>query len=214
MDHIGNAVFISPVGDNADVVLEYYNIPTLPLFYFRKICSKAYCPVFKIYLQISHPSEINVFIRLFYIVTHLICPDILIYQSHQIISGAFQRKCHHICTYAITVIRIACLIIFTFIFRLSSNVVQCTLEDIRLVVYAVPIFVCHAVDLWDNLAVSIWKTFRRSILIPETPIKKNAQNNSCTYHYNNYNVLFHSSLISLCRFARNVPAWAPSICVW
>ena len=175
------------------MVLEYYNIPTLPLFYFRKICSKAYCPVFKIYLQISHPSEINVFIRLFYIVTHLICPDILIYQGHQVISGAFQRKCHQICTYPIAVIRIACLIIFTFIFRLGSNVVQCTLKDIRLVVYAVTIFVCHAMDLWDNLAVFAWKTFWRSILIPENNVKKHTQDNSCTYHKNNYNFLFRCS---------------------
>src|SRR5699024_10054798 len=114
---------------------------------------------------------------------------------------------------------------FAFIFRLSSNVVQCTLKDIRLVVYAVTIFVCHAMDLWDHLAVFAWKTFWRSILIPENNVKKHTQDNSCTYHKNNYNFLFRcsfhlftesahfSSLISLCRFARNVPAWAPSICV-
>ena len=33
MDDIGHAVFISAIGDDAYMIFEYDNIPTLPFFY-------------------------------------------------------------------------------------------------------------------------------------------------------------------------------------
>jgi hypothetical protein len=41
MDHIGDSVRISSVGDDTDVILEYNNITALPALYLINICGQG-----------------------------------------------------------------------------------------------------------------------------------------------------------------------------
>ena len=97
--------------------------------------------MFKIDLQIVHSPEININIRFIYPIRSGDFTDVFLYQRHQVISRSPQSVCHHIRAHAVTVIRIAGLIIFALIFRSRCDIIQRSLQNIRLIINSVIILI-------------------------------------------------------------------------
>ena len=66
---------------------------------------------------------------------------------------------NYIRAYSIFIIGIACLIILAFIFRLGRNVIQCSLQNIYLVVNTITVFIYCTVNLLNGTIISVWQSF-------------------------------------------------------
>ena len=162
MNYIGHTVIISLIRNNPDMILENHNIPALPLIDIINICCKRNRRMGKIHFQIIHSPEINVNIRLLYVVILRMRIDIFFHQFHEIIAGASHCICHKICTDAILVVRISCRIIFTFIDRFCGNILSCALENIRLIVNPVSVLIHRTVDVGYTEVFILFRLNRRT----------------------------------------------------
>ena len=119
-------------------------------------------------LQIFHAAEVDVGIRDVDPVRAGIFLLILPHQLPQIISGAFQRRGHHIRAYAVTVVRIAAFIIAAPVFGAGGHIGQSALQNIRLVIDAVPVLVRAALQRRDPAFIAVRRALYGGILVSES----------------------------------------------
>ena len=93
--------------------------------------------IFKKYLQVFHPTKINIGIRMRNLIRIRMLLYILFHQRLEIVSGSFHSKRHHIRTYTIAIIRITIFIVFALIFWLCIHISKRSLQNVRLVIYPI-----------------------------------------------------------------------------
>lgn len=93
------------------------------------------------------------------IILRIFC-NIFLDQCHQIVTGVFQSICHHIGAHAAGIVRVTALVIFAFILRPGCNIIQGALQNVRLVIDPVVIFVVPA--LYPGIEPAYWSGGRRA----------------------------------------------------
>lgn len=165
MNHIWHAIFISPVGDNPDVILEDHDIAALPVFDIMDICCKADSVVFEKYLQIFYAPEIDVFVRLLDIIIIRVLLNIIGYKIHKIITCRLKCVRNDIRADPVTVIRITGGVIFALVFWMRIHIVQRTLKNICLVIYSISVLIMSAVKLRYVSGILVGRPERGCVLI-------------------------------------------------
>ena len=165
MNYIWHAVLISPVGDDADMIPENYNVSPLPLLNILQIGGKGDGVVLEIDKEIPDTAEINILVRRVHLIIFRMLTDICINELAQVVAGCFHSVCDDIRTDAVPVIRVAGAVVFAFIFGMRSHIVQRALQNVRLIVQAVPILIDAAMKL-RNLAgiLTGWSSRRRMLV--------------------------------------------------
>ena len=165
MNYIWHAVLISPVGDDADMIPENYNVSPLPLLNILQIGGKGDGVVLEIDKEIPDTAEINILVRRVHLIIFRMLTDICINEFAQVVAGCFHSVRDNIRADAVPVIWVAGAVVFAFIFGMRSHIVQRAMQNVRLIVQAVPILIDAAVKL-RNLAgiLTGWSSRRRMLV--------------------------------------------------
>ena len=81
VDDIGNSVFISPVGHDADMSFKDHDITTLPLFRFGNIGGQFDRITGEKHFQVPYPAKVYIFIRRCNSIFFWMFPNVRVYQS-------------------------------------------------------------------------------------------------------------------------------------
>ena len=133
VNDIRHSVFISPVRHDADMSFKDHNITALPLFRFGNICGQGIDRVRKKHLQVSHPSEIYICIRLCNAIYPAGCSRMSAStRACRSYPGIFQEHMlPHQCRLHSHRQDNRVFIIAAFVFRMCAHIGQCAVQNVQ-----------------------------------------------------------------------------------
>lgn len=154
VDDVGYATVVPMVGHHPDVVFKNHNVPALPLVDVVDVDGEGNGGAGKVDLQVPHPAEVDVFIGGVDVIVLRMGADVCVHQLAQIVPGMEKSKGHYVGADPVSVVGITAGVVPALIFWLGGDVVPDPLEEVGLVVDAVPIPV-HRTDHIRNAEIGV-----------------------------------------------------------